>query len=267
MKFDGNLAWKQASAAVGANRELVLALAGVFFFLPSFALVMLFKQPTVPPGATPEEMMTMLQPFLAAMVPWVLLGSIVQAFGQATLIELIGRGERSTVREALRRGLRALPFYMVVQLLVGMLVALIMVVGQALGGLVTPILGLVLAAYLACQAYGRVITASTLVVLEDLTPFTALGRAVRLSRGNTFRLGNFLFLLVIGCFVVITVLTILLGILAALTIGEGRAADLLTGFFSSAAAAVVLCYFAAIAVAVYRQLSGAPPEQASAPFD
>lgn len=267
MKFDGNLAWKQASAAVGANRELVLALAGAFFFLPSFALVMLFKQPPVPPGATPEEMLAVLQPFLASMAPWLLLGSIVQAFGQATLIELFGRGERSTVGEALRRGLHALPFYIVVQLLVGMLVALVMVFGQVIGGIVTPVLGLVLAVYLACQAYGRVVIASTLVVLEDLNPIAALNRAIRLSHGNTFRLGNFLFLLLIGCFVIITVLTILLGIVAALTIGEGRTADMLTGFFSSAAAAVVLGYFAAIAVAIYRQMAGISPAQVGAPFE
>lgn len=267
MKFDGNLAWKQAAAAVGANRELVLALAGVFFFLPSFALVMLFKQPAVPPGANPEEMMAVMQPFFAAMAPWFLLGSITQAFGQAALIELFGRGVGTTVGDALRRGLRALPYYIVVQLLVGMMVALVMVFGQMIGGIVTPVLGLMLAIYLACQAYGRVVVASTLVVLEDLNPIAALVRAVRLSRGNTFRIGNFLFLLLIGCFVIISVLTILLGIVAALTIGEGRTAEMLTGFFTSAAAAAVLGYFAAIAVAIFRQMTGALPEQASAPFE
>jgi MFS family permease len=267
MKFDGNLAWKQASAAVGANRELVLALAGVFFFLPSFALVMLFKQPVVPPDATSEQMMAVLQPYLASMAPWFLIGSIIQAFGQATLIELFGRPVRSTVGEALRRGLRALPYYIVVQLLVGMAVALAMVFAQMIGGIVAPVLGLVLAIYLACQVYGRVLVASTLVVLEDLNPIAAIVRSVRLSRGNGLRLGNFLFLLGVGCFFVITVLTILLGIAAALTMGEGRTADMLTGFFTSAAAAVVLCYVAAIAVAAYRQLAGALPEQATAPFE
>lgn len=264
MKFDGNLAWKQASAAIGANRELVLALAGVFFFLPSFALVMLFKQPVVPPGAKPEEMMAVLQPFFASMAPWFLLGSIIQAFGQATLIELFGRGVRETVGEALRHGLRALPYYIVVQLLVGMMVAIVMVFGQVIGGIVTPILGLVLAIYLACHAYGRVIVASPLVVLEDMNPIAALVHSVRQSRGNALRLGNFLFLLVVGCFVVITVLTILLGIVAALAIGEGRTAEILTGFFTSAAAAIVLCYFAAIAVAVHRQLAGGVSEQSGA---
>ncbi|MFD2135472.1 hypothetical protein ACFSLT_10020 [Novosphingobium resinovorum] len=34
MKFDSSRAWSQASQAVSANREVVLALAGVFFLLP-----------------------------------------------------------------------------------------------------------------------------------------------------------------------------------------------------------------------------------------
>ena len=68
-------------------------------------------------------------------------------------------------------------------------------------------------------------------------------------------------------FVGFLVLTIVLGIVAALTMGEGRAAEILTGFFSSAATALAIAYFAAITVAVYRQLAGRLEADAGAPFD
>lgn len=268
MKFDGNLAWKQSTTAVAGNRELLLALAGVFFFLPSFALIMLIKQPQVPPGATPQQMLAILEPFVAATVPWFLLGSVIQALGQLTLIGLFARGGRPTVGEALREGGRALPSYIVVQFLTGFVVTSVLLLAMAIGGAVSPVLGFALAIYFVCQAYGRILTAPAVLVLERrLNPFAALIRAVALSRGNGFRIGNFLFLLVIALGVGFVVLTILIGILAALTMGEGRTAEIVTGFVSSALTAVGLAYFVAITVAIYRQLVDPAPETASAPFE
>jgi cation transporter-like permease len=83
---------------------------------------------------------------------------------------------------------------------------------------------------------------------------------VALSRGNGFRLGNFLFLLAIAFFIVVGVLTILIGILAALAMGEGRASAILSGSVSSAVTAFALAYFAALAIAIYRQLFGIAPD-------
>ena len=268
MKFDGNLAWKQASATMAANRELVIALAGVFFFLPSFALIMLVKQPQVPSGGTPEQMMAVLEPFVAKMLPLFLIGSVVQTLGQVTLLELFGRGGRSTVGEALRGGLGVLLSYVVLQLLTGLMIASVLMLAGIVGGLVSPVLGLALGIYFACQTYGRFVTAGAVVVLErEKNPFTALVRAAALSRGNGFRLGNFLFLLLTAAFILLMVLTLIVGILAALTMGEGRAAELFSGFFSSAASAVAIAYFAAIIVAIHRQLTGTSPETVGGPYD
>jgi hypothetical protein len=269
MKFDGNLAWKQASAAMAANRELLLALAGVFFFLPSFALIMLFKQPQVPAGATPEQVMAAAQPFMAAIGPWLVIGSVVQALGQLTLFELFGRSSgRPTVSEALRTALGSMFTYLVVQLLTGFMMTLVLVLALALGGIVSTILGAVLGVYLVCQAYARIFTAGAVIVLEDrFNPFTVLMRAFSLSRGNGFRLGNFLFLLVIAMIVGFMVVTVIVGIIAALTLGQGRAAEMLTGFFSSVVSAVAVAYFVAIVTAVYRQLTAPAAERSPTPFD
>ena len=49
-KLDTNAAWKEASAIVSANREVLLALAGVFFMLPSLALSVIAGEPEVVPG-------------------------------------------------------------------------------------------------------------------------------------------------------------------------------------------------------------------------
>ena len=268
MKFEGNLVWKQASATMAANRELVLALAGVFFFLPSFALIMLIKQPQVPSGGTPEQMMVVLEPFVAAMLPWFVIGSVVQTLGQVTLLELFGRGGRSTVGEALRGGLGVLLSYIALQLFTGFMIASVLVLAAGLGNLISPILGVGLGIYLACQVYARFVAAGAVIVLErQKNPFAALARAITLSRGNGFRLGNFLFLVGVAAFILLMVLTLIVGIVAALTMVEGRAAEIFSGFFSSAASAVAIAYFAAIIVAIHRQLTGNLSEQIGGPYD
>lgn len=268
MKFDGNLVWKQASATMAANRELVLALAGVFFFLPSFALIMLVKQPQMPSGGTPEQVMAVIRPFVMAMLPWFVLGSVVQTLGQVALLELFGRGGRLTVGEALRGGLGVLLSYIALQLLTGLAITSVLLLAGGLGGIIHPAVGVLLGIYLACQAYGRFVTAGAVIVLERRkNPFAAFARAVALSRGNGFRIGNFLFLLGAAAFFLLMVLTIIVGIVAALTMGEGRAAEIFSGFFSSAASAVAIAYFAAIIIAIHRQLTGNLSDQIGGPYD
>ena len=195
-----------------------------------------------------------------------IIGSILQALGQLTLIELFGRGGRSTVGEALRRGAAGLPTYVVVQLLTGFMMTAVLFLALGLGSLISPVLGLALATYLVCQAYARFMSAGAVIVLErQKNPFVALVRAVSLTRGNGFRLGHFLFLLLMAFLVLFLVLTIVIGILCAVTMGEGRAADIVTGFFSSALTALAVAWFAAITTAVYRQLT--TQQSAAAPLD
>lgn len=257
MKFDSNLAWSQATAAMAAHRELLLALAGVFFFLPSFALIMLVKQPHVPTNARPEQVMAVLEPFASSVAPWIIFGSIVQWLGQLTLIELFGGRGRSTVGQALRNAVSLMATYIIVQLITSFAIGLVFLLALALGSLIHQLVGLALALYVVCQAYAYFITAGAVIVLEDkLNPITALTRAIVAARSSGFRIGNFLFLLLIAALFVLSVLAIILGILATLTMGEGRAAEIVTGFASSAASAFVLTYFAAIIVAIYRQLAG-----------
>jgi hypothetical protein len=261
MRFDSNLAWKQGSALVRGNRDLLLTLAGVFFFLPSFALIMLIKQPQIAPGATSEVVMAQLEPFIAGVLPWAVLGSVVQSLGQLTLVDLFGQGQRSTVGEALRKALWAFPGFFVAQMLTGLMMGGVLTFVAALGSAISPLLGLIAAVYGVCLVYGRFMLVGPVIVAErQRNPFVALGRSLALTRGNAWRIGNFLFLLASAFFMVFIVLTLLVGIVAAVSAGEGRVADILTGFVSSAVSALALAWFMGIIVAAHRQLAGATSE-------
>jgi hypothetical protein len=268
IKFDSNRAWKHASATLKANRDIVLALGGVFLFLPSFALVMLAKQPQIAAGGTPEQMAAALQPYIATMGPWVVIGTVIQSLGQLALIALFGRGGQSTVGQALRRAVEGMATYIAFYLVAIFLMSILLSLVMALGSLLHPVVGLVLATYAACQFYARFMATGAVIVLEErLNPIAAMMRSWTLTRRNGWRIGHFVFLLVIAALVVLSVLSMVVGIITALTMGQGRTAEIVSGFVSSALAATMLAYLAAIIVAVYRQLAGDTADQARATFE
>ena len=89
MKFDSNLAWQRASSAVAANREVVLALAGVFFLLPTLGLTLLVPPPQPSPGAGTEAVMKSFNEYYSAAFPYLLPIAVLQAMGMLALLTLL----------------------------------------------------------------------------------------------------------------------------------------------------------------------------------
>ena len=55
--FDSSRAWADASAAVSINRDVLLALAGVFIVLPAFAIMVLLPFSAPQQGITLQALM------------------------------------------------------------------------------------------------------------------------------------------------------------------------------------------------------------------
>ena len=78
MKFDASRAWKEASEAVTANREVLFAIAGVFILLPTLAFSMLFPQPQPPAGLQGEAAMQFALDYYGSIAPWVIGMGVVE---------------------------------------------------------------------------------------------------------------------------------------------------------------------------------------------
>ena len=117
MKFDSNLAWRQASATVSANRDVLLALAGVFFLLPRLVLSLFMPEPQSRPNMTPAEMMEMLQNFYLQIAPYAIPMMLFQAVGTLAMLTLFTDRSRPTVGQAIRQGARGLFPYLAAQFL------------------------------------------------------------------------------------------------------------------------------------------------------
>lgn len=264
MKFDMSAAWSEAMAMVTANREVLLVVAGIFFFLP--AVLQGFVMPPI------ESLLTARDPAVLQRQMAELLGSygwlfllifLAQIAGTLAMLVLLRDQRRPTVGQAIRQGfaglLPALGAYVVLLVAV---VVLFMVVGVA--GVAAPIIGAVLSliAFVGlAYAMVRLSLLLPVIAVEQVrNPLTALRRSLAETGGNAGRLLAFFLLLFVAYMVVMLVIGMILG---ALGMVLGEAAGLIVGsVVAGVISAVATMIFTAVQAAIHRQLAGPAPQRA-----
>lgn len=261
MAFDMNQAWRQASGMVRANAQILAVLAGVFFFLPSFAMAIFAPVPQADPEMGNAQMMQVMSAYYSSSAGLLLLVGVAQAIGILALLALLTDRRRPTVSDALRTGAISLLPYIGAQLLLGFAVGIAMLaaigVGMSAGSRPAGVMLGLLVAVGAVHALVKTSLVAPVVVIEQVrNPITAIARSWSLTRGNSLRLLTF-YALVLLAFIVVTMLaSIVIGIVTAFAMGTGGLGAAVAGVVSSAIGAVMVVYFAAIMAAVHQQLSG-----------
>lgn len=271
MKLDSNLAWQDAQAAIKTNREVLLALAGVFFLIPTLAFTLLYPQPQAPDGMTPQQAATLVETFYRESFPFLLPVVAAQVVGAMTIMTLFTDRTRPTVGGAIRHGAvdtvvflaAMLAFWVVSGLALGIVVAI-----AALTGVAT-LAGLVTAACLGVMLYCTLRMAMVMPVIAvegERNPLLALRRSWNLTNGNAGRIFVVLLLLFVVYFVISMALTALGGIGAALVLGA-KASNIVVAVLTASAGAVFTLYVIAMLAMIHRQLGGSSPEAVGATFD
>lgn len=271
MKFDSNLAWKEASSAVAANRDVLLALVGVFFLLPSLAFALLMPAPQAQPGATPEQAMALTQAYYLSAMPYLIPMTLVQAAGTLGLLSLFTDRRRPTVAEAIKLGFIGLLPYVGAQLLLGLGFGIVfgLLGGIAVATGVKALVVIVIVLIVVGVAYTGIKTslAAAVIMVDGVrNPVAALRRSWALTKGNSLRLGLFYLLLGVVFVVIITIIMAIVGLLATMLAG-GESARVIAAVVSSALGAVMTLYFVAAVAAAHRQLAGPSPERVSQAFE
>lgn len=271
MKLDLNAAWDQAVQLIAANREVVLVLGGVFFFLPYVLFLLLVPMPdfqTVagPSGKDSAALMAAMNGFLADYWWALLLLGVVQTVGAVAVMAVIGDPARPTVGAAMARGARFLLPNVAAQIVTSFIVTAVLFVAILLGALTG---SQTLAATLAIFALPVIfwlwtrlsLTGAVIAIERVANPMRALRRSWRLTSGNGLRLAAFYLLLFLAFFVISQVLGLIVGLLTAL---PGAEIALVLGALLSGViyAALILVGYAVLA-SVHRQLARA--ERVSAP--
>jgi hypothetical protein len=270
MKLEMNLAWNDALRLLRLNRHVIAVIAGVFFFLPYFAFMLVAPDPMTGMSAAassdPEAMLERLSAFYGQVWWVIVLIVILQAVGMLGLIALLTDRRRPTVGEALKRGGSKAVSYIAAYLLLGMAGAfgllVLATVGSALGaaalGSVAVLIGMV--AWLVL--FVRFSLVPPILVKENVgNPLAALARSWSLTRGNGGRLFAFYLLLFVAYFVLLLVISMMLGGLFGLLGPQAQhfGEALIESVFNAAWVTI----FLAVLSAVHGQFTGASAAAAS----
>jgi len=275
-KLDLGRAWNEAMALLKANRDVVLIVAAVFFFLPNvIATLMLPSQEMLimqlnALGDDPDfqEVLAVFSDFFGQSWWIYLVFALIQATGVLGLLALLTDKSRPTVGEALGFGVKALVPYLVAQILMGFIMVSAPILLTALGAFVS----LGLATMLAFIGIGVMVyiwikfsLLSPVIGIEKvMNPITALSRSWHLTKGNSVRLLAFYILLVIAAMVIWLVIGLLLSLFAVLGEQIGLFAMAIgSGLMSMGFTTVLLMVLAA----VHRQLSGKDIENVGKTFE
>lgn len=265
-RFDSNRAWQDAAAAVSANRDVLIALVGVFIVVPAFALAVLLPMPEAKPGAEAEAILDIVANHFRAHWFWYVAAGLLNTIGTLALLALFGHASRPTVGEAIRRGLAATPAGIIVQLIQGLiLTAVVLLPGAVLGvgGTGFAVLGFMLGLAAAAWLWVRLGLANPVIVVEgQRNPIAALQRSLALTRGNGGRLLLFLALLVVAFVVAIQLIQVAVTLIAQGLAGA-EAAKLTGALIAAVLQGVMTAYVVSAVSASHRQLAG--PERPDFP--
>lgn len=259
-------AWRDATSMMSGNREVLLIVAGLFFFLPSLIVNFVTGDNQNVAVATPEQAEAAVAATYAQW--WWLLGliSLVGVVGSLSLLALLRDHDRPTVGEAIGAGLAGLLPAVGTYLLMTLGAILILVLSFAVLG---PMFGVDSASPTVAQLV-PIATITFLLMIYPLVkfslatpviaidkvrnPFAILARSWRLTKGNSFRLFLFYCLLFVVYLVIAMVVSMIVGVFN-IAAGPGAGlivSSLIFGALSAASSVVTV----AVIAAAHRQLAG-----------
>ncbi len=271
MKLDLNAAWDHAVQLLASNREVMLVLAGVFFFLPYVLFLLAVPIPDFaavagPSGETTPALAAAVNGFLADYWWAIALLSLVQTAGGIAVMAVVGDPARPTVGTAMQRGGAFLLSSTAAQILTSLASTAVLFVAILLGGVTGSQTIAATTAVFALPVIIWVMTRLSLsgpVIAIEKTgnPVAALRRSWRMTRGNGLRMVAFYVLLFAAFFVISQVLGLIVGLVTALPGAE--MAEILGALLSSLIYAVMIVIAYAVLASVHRQLARA--ERVSVP--
>jgi hypothetical protein len=242
-KFTQNEVWADTLRLTRTHLAALIAIAGVFNFLPTLLVNHFYPMADPSDGAGVQERVQLMLDYYRANALPVVLQSFVVMTGSAAMLRLVfARG--GTVGGAILFAIALLPVYSV------LVVLLNLAVGAGFMLLFVP--GLYL--------WGRLIPAGPAMVAEDRrNPIDALKRGFALTEGHGWLIIGLYLLVVIPGTILAVVIWQLSGILFILAAGQ-ELGGLLSMIVLCAAEAAVTTVLTMLTAAVYRALAPQRPE-------
>jgi hypothetical protein len=260
-RFDTMKIWDEATSTLLANRDVLLAVLGVFSILPNFSLQVLAPVPEAANGQLPAQVLDQVGLYFKS--HWLPFSAViaVQFFGMLVALALLGDPGRPTVGEAMRHAARAVPSFLAALILAysgsfltGMIpVILIGLIAPAQLMQVAAVIGTVVILYMLVRF---AFTGPAVLLGGQRNPVLALRSSFKATRGIGWQLLVFILLI----FVAFQIVGWLIkgALVIVITLIAGTAGGVLIGaLVDCIAQAALVAIFVAVIAASYRQTGGA----------
>lgn len=278
-KLDMGMAWTTATGLIGANKDTISAIAGLFLFLPSLAAALFIPEATTAvaasggnedPAVAMQAALDQISALYADNWPLLLAVSIAGFIGSLALLALLSDRGHPTVGEALKTGIKAIPAYIAAQLLSALAAGIVIGLPLGLMAAVAPpavvaFAGLALVV-IAIYLFVKFSLIAPVIAIEEVrNPVAAITRSWRLTKGNSLRIFAFFVLLFIT---VVIIGALVQGILTLILSAIGGAvATIGTGVVSALVNTVMSVILLVVLAAIHRQLAGGTPERLAETFE
>ena len=241
-KFTQNAVWADTLRLTRTHWAALIAIAGVFIFLPTLLVNHFFPMADPPEGVDLQIYVQFVLDYYSRNALPVVLQSFVVMTGSAAMLRLaFARG--GTVGAALLFAIALLPVYSV----------LIVLMNLAVGA------GFMLLLVPGLYLWGRLLPASPAMVAEERrNPIDALGRGWALSEGHGWLIISLYLLVAIPAGILMLAISLVTGILFKLAAGQELGA-LLGMIVLCAMQAVAASLLTMLSAAIYRALAPAKP--------
>ncbi|MEJ6595480.1 hypothetical protein [Parasphingorhabdus sp.] len=240
MKLNYMQCWNGAMALLGAHKEAIIAIAGVFLFLPT----LLFAQYVAQPVFTGDEDMNALVAIYSAYfnenaLP-IMASNLIISFGGLSIYFSLAPSRNSTVAEDLASALKVFVIYLIANLLTGLV---------TLPGFILFIIpGLYLTA--------RLILVPALIADQgERNPIELLKRSWSLTKNNGFSILFLVLIIVVVGTIAIGALEAVTGVIASLATG-GSGWPFVENLVASLTGTVFQLVLSVVIMSLYIELTG-----------
>lgn len=240
MKLNYMRCWNGAMALLVAHKEAILAIAGVFLFLPA----LLFAQFVVPPVLSGDEDGTAILAIYSAYFSEnsfsIMASNLVISFGSLAIYFALAPSRNSTVAEDLMAALKMFVIYLIANLAIAFI---------ALPGF---ILFIIPGLYLTARF---ILVPVVIVDQRERNPIEAIKKSWALTRSNGFSILLFVLIIAIVGTITVAVLEAVTGVITGLATG-GAGWPFVENLMAALTGTAFQLVLAAVFTSIYIQLSG-----------
>ncbi len=199
--------WNGAMALLGAHKEAILAIAGVFLFLPTFLFAQFVQQPILTGDEDANGLLAIYSVYFSENALPIMLSNLVISFGGLAIYFTLAPSRDHTVADNLMAALKVFLIYLVANLLTGLL--------TLMGFFFLILPGLYLASRFA-------LVPIVIVDQAERNPIEALRKSWSLTQNNGFSILLFILIIAIVGTIAVGALQAVTGIVTGLaTSGAG----------------------------------------------